>query len=187
MLHRIEWVEHSSKRDGKTCLAFQSCAWFCNSLLSDEHWCFCLLLDPDNDDDTKRNNKCWLVWEVRHMIAFAPFSPCCLLALQLTWISFWSTSIYNNCHLLSRGQRKSVVLGIWNSNSVPQRVWPGNTSRSMAQNTTGTWLSAWASWKPRMTDLSLWCQRSSHPLCDSPYSRTATWLPLTRDRNVFHQ
>ncbi|XP_029694511.1 U4/U6 small nuclear ribonucleoprotein Prp3-like isoform X1 [Takifugu rubripes] len=34
MLHRIEWVEHSSKRD-----------------------------DPDNDDDTKRNNKCWLVWE----------------------------------------------------------------------------------------------------------------------------
>uniref|UniRef100_A0A674PHT9 U4/U6 small nuclear ribonucleoprotein Prp3 n=1 Tax=Takifugu rubripes TaxID=31033 RepID=A0A674PHT9_TAKRU len=32
MLHRIEWVEHSSKRD-------------------------------DNDDDTKRNNKCWLVWE----------------------------------------------------------------------------------------------------------------------------
>lgn len=21
-------------------------------------------LDPDGDDDTKRNNKCWLIWEV---------------------------------------------------------------------------------------------------------------------------
>ncbi|XP_068614681.1 U4/U6 small nuclear ribonucleoprotein Prp3 [Brachionichthys hirsutus] len=34
MLHRIKWVEHNSKRD-----------------------------DPDGDDDTKRNNKCWLIWE----------------------------------------------------------------------------------------------------------------------------
>uniref|UniRef100_A0A3B3DBA3 U4/U6 small nuclear ribonucleoprotein Prp3 n=1 Tax=Oryzias melastigma TaxID=30732 RepID=A0A3B3DBA3_ORYME len=34
MMHRIKWVEHSSKRD-----------------------------DPDVDDDTKRNNKCWLIWE----------------------------------------------------------------------------------------------------------------------------
>lgn len=34
MLHRIKWEEHNSKRD-----------------------------DPDGDDDTKRNNKCWLVWE----------------------------------------------------------------------------------------------------------------------------
>lgn len=33
MLHRIKWVEHNSKRD-----------------------------DPDGDDDTKRNNKCWLIW-----------------------------------------------------------------------------------------------------------------------------
>ncbi|XP_073341995.1 U4/U6 small nuclear ribonucleoprotein Prp3 [Pagrus major] len=34
MLHRIKWVEHNSKRD-----------------------------DPDGDDDTKRNNKCYLIWE----------------------------------------------------------------------------------------------------------------------------
>uniref|UniRef100_A0A8D3CAD1 U4/U6 small nuclear ribonucleoprotein Prp3 n=1 Tax=Scophthalmus maximus TaxID=52904 RepID=A0A8D3CAD1_SCOMX len=34
MMHRIKWVEHNSKRD-----------------------------DPDGDDDTKRNNKCWLIWE----------------------------------------------------------------------------------------------------------------------------
>ncbi|XP_029307912.1 U4/U6 small nuclear ribonucleoprotein Prp3 [Cottoperca gobio] len=34
MLHRIKWVEHNSKRD-----------------------------DPDGDDDTKRNNKCWLIWD----------------------------------------------------------------------------------------------------------------------------
>ncbi|XP_008290918.1 U4/U6 small nuclear ribonucleoprotein Prp3 isoform X2 [Stegastes partitus] len=34
MLHRIKWEEHNSKRD-----------------------------DPDGDDDTKRNNKCWLIWE----------------------------------------------------------------------------------------------------------------------------
>ncbi|XP_033495464.1 U4/U6 small nuclear ribonucleoprotein Prp3 [Epinephelus lanceolatus] len=33
MLHRIKWEEHNSKRD-----------------------------DPDGDDDTKRNNKCWLIW-----------------------------------------------------------------------------------------------------------------------------
>uniref|UniRef100_A0A8C2WIA5 U4/U6 small nuclear ribonucleoprotein Prp3 n=1 Tax=Cyclopterus lumpus TaxID=8103 RepID=A0A8C2WIA5_CYCLU len=33
MLHRIKWEEHNSKRD-----------------------------DPDADDDTKRNNKCWLIW-----------------------------------------------------------------------------------------------------------------------------
>uniref|UniRef100_A0A3B4TV07 U4/U6 small nuclear ribonucleoprotein Prp3 n=1 Tax=Seriola dumerili TaxID=41447 RepID=A0A3B4TV07_SERDU len=33
MLHRIKWEEHNSKRD------------------------------PDGDDDTKRNNKCWLIWE----------------------------------------------------------------------------------------------------------------------------
>uniref|UniRef100_A0A3B4TVD6 U4/U6 small nuclear ribonucleoprotein Prp3 n=1 Tax=Seriola dumerili TaxID=41447 RepID=A0A3B4TVD6_SERDU len=35
MLHRIKWEEHNSKRDGKS----------------------------DGDDDTKRNNKCWLIWE----------------------------------------------------------------------------------------------------------------------------
>ncbi|XP_071387690.1 U4/U6 small nuclear ribonucleoprotein Prp3 [Centroberyx affinis] len=34
MLNRIKWEEHNSKRD-----------------------------DPDGDDDTKRNNKCWLIWE----------------------------------------------------------------------------------------------------------------------------
>ncbi|KAM3614195.1 uncharacterized protein V6R79_011313 [Siganus canaliculatus] len=34
MLHRIKWEEHNSKRD-----------------------------DPDSDDDTKRNNKCYLIWE----------------------------------------------------------------------------------------------------------------------------
>ncbi|CAI5662227.1 U4/U6 small nuclear ribonucleoprotein Prp3 isoform X2 [Oreochromis niloticus] len=34
MMHRIKWEEHNSKRD-----------------------------DPDGDDDTKRNNKCWLIWE----------------------------------------------------------------------------------------------------------------------------
>uniref|UniRef100_A0A3P8UUE3 U4/U6 small nuclear ribonucleoprotein Prp3 n=1 Tax=Cynoglossus semilaevis TaxID=244447 RepID=A0A3P8UUE3_CYNSE len=34
MMHRIKWVEHSSKRD-----------------------------DTDADNDTKRNNKCWLIWE----------------------------------------------------------------------------------------------------------------------------
>ncbi|XP_058504712.1 U4/U6 small nuclear ribonucleoprotein Prp3 [Solea solea] len=34
MMHRIKWVEHNSKRD-----------------------------DPDGDDDTRRNNKCWLIWE----------------------------------------------------------------------------------------------------------------------------
>uniref|UniRef100_H3CRJ8 U4/U6 small nuclear ribonucleoprotein Prp3 n=1 Tax=Tetraodon nigroviridis TaxID=99883 RepID=H3CRJ8_TETNG len=45
MLHRIEWVEHSSKRDG-----------------DDVFTCYSQL-DPDADDDTKRNNKCWLVWE----------------------------------------------------------------------------------------------------------------------------
>lgn len=33
MLHRIKWEEHNSKRD-----------------------------DPDADDETKRNNKCWLIW-----------------------------------------------------------------------------------------------------------------------------
>ncbi|XP_038567277.1 U4/U6 small nuclear ribonucleoprotein Prp3 isoform X1 [Micropterus salmoides] len=34
MMHRIKWEEHNSKRD-----------------------------DPDGDDDTKRNNKCYLIWE----------------------------------------------------------------------------------------------------------------------------
>uniref|UniRef100_A0A7N6C478 U4/U6 small nuclear ribonucleoprotein Prp3 n=1 Tax=Anabas testudineus TaxID=64144 RepID=A0A7N6C478_ANATE len=34
MMSRIKWEEHNSKRD-----------------------------DPDGDDDTKRNNKCWLIWE----------------------------------------------------------------------------------------------------------------------------
>uniref|UniRef100_A0A1A8J7T3 U4/U6 small nuclear ribonucleoprotein Prp3 n=2 Tax=Nothobranchius TaxID=28779 RepID=A0A1A8J7T3_NOTKU len=34
MMHRIKWEEHNSKRD-----------------------------DPDGDDDTRRNNKCWLIWE----------------------------------------------------------------------------------------------------------------------------
>ncbi|XP_041844440.1 U4/U6 small nuclear ribonucleoprotein Prp3 [Melanotaenia boesemani] len=34
MMHRIKWEEHNSKRD-----------------------------DPDGDDDTKRNNKCWLIWD----------------------------------------------------------------------------------------------------------------------------
>ncbi|XP_030013006.1 U4/U6 small nuclear ribonucleoprotein Prp3 [Sphaeramia orbicularis] len=34
MMHRIKWEEHNSKRD-----------------------------DPDGGDDTKRNNKCWLIWE----------------------------------------------------------------------------------------------------------------------------
>ncbi|XP_013860155.1 U4/U6 small nuclear ribonucleoprotein Prp3 [Austrofundulus limnaeus] len=34
MTHRIKWEEHNSKRD-----------------------------DPDGDDDAKRNNKCWLIWE----------------------------------------------------------------------------------------------------------------------------
>ncbi|KAM3872930.1 U4/U6 small nuclear ribonucleoprotein Prp3 [Diretmus argenteus] len=34
MLNRIKWEEHNTKRD-----------------------------DPDFDDDTKRNNKCWLIWE----------------------------------------------------------------------------------------------------------------------------
>uniref|UniRef100_A0A3Q1B1B4 U4/U6 small nuclear ribonucleoprotein Prp3 n=1 Tax=Amphiprion ocellaris TaxID=80972 RepID=A0A3Q1B1B4_AMPOC len=34
MMHRIKWEEHNSKRD-----------------------------DPDGDDDTKRNNRCWLIWE----------------------------------------------------------------------------------------------------------------------------
>uniref|UniRef100_A0A672FYA3 U4/U6 small nuclear ribonucleoprotein Prp3 n=1 Tax=Salarias fasciatus TaxID=181472 RepID=A0A672FYA3_SALFA len=34
MMHRVKWEEHNSKRD-----------------------------DPDGDDDTKRNNKCWLIWE----------------------------------------------------------------------------------------------------------------------------
>uniref|UniRef100_A0A4W6FS88 U4/U6 small nuclear ribonucleoprotein Prp3 n=1 Tax=Lates calcarifer TaxID=8187 RepID=A0A4W6FS88_LATCA len=34
MMHRIKWEEHNSKRDGK-----------------------------NGDDDTKRNNKCWLIWE----------------------------------------------------------------------------------------------------------------------------
>uniref|UniRef100_A0A8C5EWN3 U4/U6 small nuclear ribonucleoprotein Prp3 n=1 Tax=Gouania willdenowi TaxID=441366 RepID=A0A8C5EWN3_GOUWI len=36
MMHRIKWEEHNSKRDGE---------------------------NPDGDDDTKRNNKCWLIWE----------------------------------------------------------------------------------------------------------------------------
>uniref|UniRef100_A0A7N6AA01 U4/U6 small nuclear ribonucleoprotein Prp3 n=1 Tax=Anabas testudineus TaxID=64144 RepID=A0A7N6AA01_ANATE len=36
MMSRIKWEEHNSKRDGK---------------------------HPDGDDDTKRNNKCWLIWE----------------------------------------------------------------------------------------------------------------------------
>ncbi|XP_077384116.1 U4/U6 small nuclear ribonucleoprotein Prp3 isoform X1 [Festucalex cinctus] len=34
MMHRIKWQEHNSKRD-----------------------------DADGDDDTRRNNKCWLIWE----------------------------------------------------------------------------------------------------------------------------
>uniref|UniRef100_A0A1A7Y0P9 U4/U6 small nuclear ribonucleoprotein Prp3 n=1 Tax=Iconisemion striatum TaxID=60296 RepID=A0A1A7Y0P9_9TELE len=34
MMQRIKWEEHNSKRD-----------------------------DPDGDDDTRRNNKCWLIWE----------------------------------------------------------------------------------------------------------------------------
>ncbi|KAM8735832.1 U4/U6 small nuclear ribonucleoprotein Prp3 [Acanthopagrus schlegelii] len=34
MMHRIKWQEHNSKRE-----------------------------DPDGDDDTKRNNKCYLIWE----------------------------------------------------------------------------------------------------------------------------
>ncbi|KAM8826281.1 U4/U6 small nuclear ribonucleoprotein Prp3 [Synchiropus picturatus] len=34
MMHRIKWEEHNSKRD-----------------------------DPNGDDDTRRNNKCWLIWE----------------------------------------------------------------------------------------------------------------------------
>ncbi|XP_019949020.1 U4/U6 small nuclear ribonucleoprotein Prp3 [Paralichthys olivaceus] len=34
MMHRIKWEEHNSKRD-----------------------------DPDGDEDARRNNKCWLIWE----------------------------------------------------------------------------------------------------------------------------
>lgn len=30
-------------------------------------------LDPDGDDDTRRNNKCWLIWEVS-----STFACCCI-------------------------------------------------------------------------------------------------------------
>lgn len=36
MLHRIEWVEHSSKRDGETHLTFHSWASRCNSAFFSE-------------------------------------------------------------------------------------------------------------------------------------------------------
>uniref|UniRef100_A0A672IH42 U4/U6 small nuclear ribonucleoprotein Prp3 n=1 Tax=Salarias fasciatus TaxID=181472 RepID=A0A672IH42_SALFA len=39
MMHRVKWEEHNSKRDGEN------------------------ILTSDGDDDTKRNNKCWLIWE----------------------------------------------------------------------------------------------------------------------------
>uniref|UniRef100_A0A672G414 U4/U6 small nuclear ribonucleoprotein Prp3 n=1 Tax=Salarias fasciatus TaxID=181472 RepID=A0A672G414_SALFA len=42
MMHRVKWEEHNSKRDGE-------------NILTSGH--------PDGDDDTKRNNKCWLIWE----------------------------------------------------------------------------------------------------------------------------
>lgn len=46
MLHRIEWVEHSSKRDGETHLTFHSLAAHCNSafILNEMMMFFYLLL-----------------------------------------------------------------------------------------------------------------------------------------------
>lgn len=65
MLHRIKWEEHNSKRDGKSGLTFESCA-SCHifMLISGTLISIDSQLDPDGDDDTKRNNKCWLIWEV---------------------------------------------------------------------------------------------------------------------------
>ncbi|KAG8010032.1 U4/U6 small nuclear ribonucleoprotein Prp3 [Nibea albiflora] len=60
MMHRIKWEEHNSKRDGESSFIFESrlCAYsWIRKLINNSH------LDPDGDDDTKRNNKCWLIWE----------------------------------------------------------------------------------------------------------------------------
>lgn len=53
------------------------------------HYC----LDPDGDDDAKRNNKCWLIWEVRAHV------PCMLTLdrlvsdlIQFLWFLFKGTA-----------------------------------------------------------------------------------------------
>lgn len=67
MLHRIKWQEHNSKRDGKSGLTFESCAScyiFFAYVKDTELFIVVSHIDPDGDDDTKRNNKCYLIWEV---------------------------------------------------------------------------------------------------------------------------
>lgn len=57
-------------------------------------WCFLwntkvtlpfkLLSDPDGDDDTKRNNKCWLIWEVSiHILHFHKYLVIVILVCDL--------------------------------------------------------------------------------------------------------
>uniref|UniRef100_A0A3B4F4R5 U4/U6 small nuclear ribonucleoprotein Prp3 n=1 Tax=Pundamilia nyererei TaxID=303518 RepID=A0A3B4F4R5_9CICH len=103
MMHRIKWEEHNSKRD-----------------------------DPDGDDDTKRNNKCWLIWEVSEHFAF-----CCVLTFNYN-LFFVMLLKCNNSFWFFREQLKSVAMERLSSSSAPQRAWPENTSRSTALNTTGT-------------------------------------------------
>ena len=82
MLHRIKWEEHNSKRDGKRCLACESCELSCFDahVRVTELFIINSQLDPDGDDDTKRNNKCWLIWEVSDMC-------CYLIVLKLISIT----------------------------------------------------------------------------------------------------
>lgn len=180
MLHRIEWVEHSSKRDGETHLSFPFSAR--NSAFFNEMTSLLLSI----------RSRCWW-WHKeeqqmlvgvggKRRLCFCSICPCSLVTFPLTWSYFWSTSRCNTCCLFSRGQLKNVVSGIWNSNSARRRVWPENTSRSTAQNTTGTWLSAWAYWKPQTTEICVRFHRCSHPHRDADIP---ILLPLTRDKKCF--
>lgn len=96
MMHRIKWEEHNSKRDGESSLTFESClcVYFVDTkLINNPH------LDPDGDDDTKRNNKCWLIWEV---------------------------SVHTSCFLLQLIHiKKEYMFCLWSHSSLSSTVFQG--------------------------------------------------------------
>ena len=61
------------------------------------------------------------------------------------------TSVDQFC-FSSRERLKSAALETWSSSSARQRTWPENTSKSTAQNTTGTWPWARACWRAPTTE-----------------------------------
>lgn len=124
-------------------------------------------LGLDGDDDAKRNNKCWLIWEVSvHKILYNLNIDIFLIVLNS-----------NGSSWISRAQLKSATLrGRWSSSSARQRTWPGNTSRNTAQNSTGISLSARVCWTAQTTETSITEPEPS----TSPWPHS--WSALTADR-----